>query len=1528
MKKLYLAIASIFALAIVGQVLTVHAAPYYPVQGGTGTVTAPLSGQVLIGNGSGTYTPAYILCAGTCQVSTSSGGITITGTGVATNTGDWAGTWQLYHPSDFLSSSTQIVNSVNGLSGVITITSSSLGVVWPTINGNKSTNYNIAAGTGATSTVSGATTTVSVSLNNGATQNCSASQFVNQITSGGIVSCGSVSIPTYTYSAGAGLSLTQATSTTNTTTTYTLNLGTGCSGSNFVQTISPTGTITCAVPSGGASSTNVYGANGVTVVQVGISATATLNTAYAAIWNALETFSLGLTANGTTTLASTTNSLLVTNTSGVVLAFAGSNPCGANQFATGISATGTIACANGVTSVNGSNGAVTITSSSLGVIYNPSWLTAAVTSINGATSTSHNNVAGAGISITTTSTAANSTSTYTNTGVTSFTGQGCVTAANSTGTVSLAVTCISGNQTITFIMNGDATGTASGATSITDTVTVIGLNGKALPALATGTLEYSGGAWKIDLATSSLGLYDANGNLSSYIGSSCSGGQFVTGFSATGTVACGTPSGSGNVSSATTTVTNDFPFWSGSNQLSATSTVVAGPGGITNTGNVTTTNETVSSTLALMNVTPSGTIVYPVSVDANGFLDIGPIIGNTPGSGASTTQEFNIVEQNCPNNASTSNQSECDWSMSTLYPDGTRTFDDLNQESYPGFNGTGWFETATGASSTADAFLYPYVIEMSNEGAGTTIQHHLLFQITPVNATGTWLGATFTLTGNTTITGTESVSSNANVLGNFSIGTSTQNGNFYVACPGTCTMRISRGGTGNYGTQVFSTAGTDEWEFGMLNDGSNTFHIADANNGGDVLRAVQNGSTTIGNSGSGIGITFATAATASTTLTVNQTSTFKGTINTTITPNSFVATDGSGNLIATSTPSGGSGFTTANASSGIAVTTSSNSISIQNTGVTSFAGNGCVSAANSTGTVSLTVSCLAANQLITLSLSQDATGTATGTTSINVTSTVQGLEGKSLPAVTTGTFYYQSGAWHLGNAVDVSGNPYATSTKINGTSGTGFTINGSGNETSTTTGTSTTLFLINSGVASGTYPCATITLASSGIVNAASAGSCGGGGGISGSGTSTDIALFNTSSSLSASDTLQWVPIGSFGTGLYVGKGASKGVVALENTSTYILATTGYMTAEDNNVGGEPFWILEPYGIQLGFDTGTGGSILIGDGASGEGSGADTNGIFFDSVNGGSGPFDSFDTSQLTGNVTTTVPNETGVIALGGGNGVPNDCAKWSDANTLTDAGLPCGSGGGGGGSGVSSTTPVTSGTVSMFSGTNSITNAPITVSGNTVTVGSTSTVPQFPLITENASGSPLLTVASTGQVDVYPNGGTFNLNFGGSFFNMTTPVNINDASASSSLIGAGVGTTTIPANTLNPGSEISMNLQGIYAKPGTADNITWYFKFAGLTFATNAEAPLVSSTGTISAQCYATIATVGTNGTFYPACDIKYFTSTVGTQDSWVFPSSVYAAQTINTTINNSIDFWYGTASAQASNSITSTVATFLLTP
>jgi trimeric autotransporter adhesin len=642
MKKVV--IIALSALAIFGLLGMVDAAAAaFPTGlGGTGTTASPAAGQVLIGTGSGAYTPAYILCAGTCSVSSASGTITITGTGVSTTTGNWQGTWQLYNPSDFLSSSTQVVNTVNGSSGTVTITSSTLGVVWPTVNGNKSAAYQITAGTGATTTISGATTTISVSLNNGVTQTCSANQFVDSVTSAGIANCGSITFPTaatYTFSAGPGISLAQATSSSNTTTTVT------------------------------------------------------------------------------------------------------------------------------------------------------------------------------------------------NTGVTSFTGQGCVTAANSTGSVALSVTCISGNQSISFTMSGDATGTATGTTAITDSITVTGLNGKALPANTTGTLQYSGGAWSISIATSSLGVYNANGTLSSYIGSTCGGSQYVTGISATGTVSCGTPPGTGLTGNGTSTYL----------------AVYTASGTLAGYANLTFTSSTDSLGLPLAN--GSGTLTYSLKNDSSGYLEVN-VTGTTPGNG--TYQPYNIILQNCAAPTSTLSNSECDLSQAIDFPDGSRTFVDWNTQQYPPTYDSGWFETSSGGTASSSE-LYPFVLTFTPDTGG----HYQVLTVTPVNATGTWNGVTFNFVGNIVATGTE---------------------NLYNA--GNGSLNVFNGSNTNYDDICLGNTGTTRWCLQLNPDGTNALNIVDPQNGGNVLHAVINGPTTIGNSGSGSGIILSTAATASTTLTVNQTSTTNGIVNT------------------------------------------------------------------------------------------------------------------------------------------------------------------------------------------------------------------------------------------------------------------------------------------------------------------------------------------------------------------------------------------------------------------------------------------------------------------------------------------------------------------------------------------------------------------------------------------------------------------------------------------------------------------------
>lgn len=454
-----------------------------------------------------------------------------------------------------------------------------------------------------------------------------------QTTSG---DCGSGSGSGGGVLAGAGITSTISGSTT----TLTLNLsGTGCVGNNFLQAITATGTGTCATPSGGASSTNVFGVNGVTVSQLGVNATASLDTTYAALWTALETFKNGLFANGSTTLASTTNcSILNTNVSG------------------------TIGCNNN------------------------SYLTSAITSINGNTTAAQTFTAGTGISIT----SAGGNTTSTNTGVTSLTGANCVTSANSTGTITLTVTCISANQSITWTGTGDATGTGNGTVSITVPMHVVAIQGRAVSSTAptdqqylkfvtansdwepatlpgyitTSTFNLTGTAWNITgwnnagtslLPTSTIYMQSSTGNIGIFTTNPASRltvAQSSTGDEAEGILIDGSLNGATsnadlelNAASSSATEanvdftkggvdqwqigiqnngTNDFELWDGANNPAFTcnhTSLDCAFGTSTASGEITIQNEVGSNSPTLNALSSSG--VNQLVVSATGTVTVG-----------------------------------------------------------------------------------------------------------------------------------------------------------------------------------------------------------------------------------------------------------------------------------------------------------------------------------------------------------------------------------------------------------------------------------------------------------------------------------------------------------------------------------------------------------------------------------------------------------------------------------------------------------------------------------------------------------------------------------------------------------------------------------------------------------------------------------------------------------------------------------------------------------------------------------------
>jgi hypothetical protein len=84
---------------------------------------------------------------------------------------------------------------------------------------------------------------------------------------------------------------------------------------------------------------------------------------------------------------------------------------------------------------------------------------------------------------------------------------------------------------------------------------------------------------------------------------------------------------------------------------------------------------------------------------------------------------------------------------------------------------------------------------------------------------------------------------------NGGITTTNGQGNFYSS--GNGAINSFRGSTGNYDTQCVGTGTTAWWCLQLSPDGTNNLKLVDSQDGGTAFEADTNGTTTIGNSGSG-----------------------------------------------------------------------------------------------------------------------------------------------------------------------------------------------------------------------------------------------------------------------------------------------------------------------------------------------------------------------------------------------------------------------------------------------------------------------------------------------------------------------------------------------------------------------------------------------------------------------------------------------------------------------------------------------------
>jgi hypothetical protein len=740
MKKFLVGLVSFLAVACIAHVLITNAACSPAALGGTGTCAVPTAGQVLIGNGSSTYTPALLTPGTDIVIQTASGTITIA-----------------VNASAFLPSSTIYVATVNGQNGAVTITSSTLGVATNTIslfNGNNFTTTTIQAVFNALSATglltynssTGAFGYTSSSLALGSASQRSVSDFLASSTVY-VTSVNGSSGPVTITSSTLGVIAPVSSGTIPTLVNVASYAGSDFGDKWNEAYASSTNGDELWVPAGGYTMTHniVEGTankNVLTVCSPGATITVT-GTSSAVTVNSLGThfFNYGFVGckwlgpgrSGSSTLFKLGGSngaegvLIAENTiSGFGKAFTFSdnvwntdfdhdtvNNNGQNLYFPD----GTVNSGENV-EVNGGSW-----SNDYSPAVNPFQFKCIEDASNGFTS-----IYFIGVATDLCQGAITATSGLVNVYVIGGHGEnpGNVTPAYDFWTVAApAVATAKNNLTIsdyTILQGASATSsipseliTCNGICRLNNLTVEVG--GKPVNNLAVGSGTVYVNGFDYNLWWNGSANVPAVSHL--FNGSSLAVDSIEN---STGRV-YGIDS-QGNITVAGLTATQSSTF-----------------NGITNNGNATTTNLTVSSTILFAETNASGTVKWTVSVDNLGFLEFN-VTGTIPGTAAIP---YNIPLFNCPGVTTTTFASplsnfECTLSQAENFPDGSRVFVDHTLEAYAPFFGWGEFFTANGTSSS----LYPYFVGFTDKSGN----HFQPFSIAPVNSSTNSAGWNIALNNN------------------------------------------------------------------------------------------------------------------------------------------------------------------------------------------------------------------------------------------------------------------------------------------------------------------------------------------------------------------------------------------------------------------------------------------------------------------------------------------------------------------------------------------------------------------------------------------------------------------------------------------------------------------------------------------------------------------------------------------------------------------------------------------------------------
>lgn len=164
-----------------------------------------------------------------------------------------------------------------------------------------------------------------------------------------------------------------------------------------------------------------------------------------------------------------------------------------------------------------------------------------------------------------------------------------------------------------------------------------------------------------------------------------------------------------------------------------------------------------------------------------------------------------------------------------------------------------------------------------------------------------------------------------------------------------------------------------------------------------------------------------------------------------------------------------------------------------------------------------------------------------------------------------------------------------------------------------------------------------------------------------------------------------------------------------------------------------------------------------------------------------------------------------------------------------------------------------------------------------------------------------------------------------GAIFSQTADQSVTNTVTETTMIGAGVGTLTLPANFFTIGKTIRIKLSGVYSTVAvTGDTVTVKVKYGSTVIATKATSSLLTGATNLSwwGEIVITCRTTGATGTVQPSGSVRYQASAAGVLAEDELNNGA-ATVTIDTTASSALNVTVTHSAANASNTIKSLTAT-----